>query len=270
MRREVDMKHTNSFLVILWKYIRFNLKSGMEYRVAFITQIFGMILNNASFIAFWAILYSRIEDINGYGFREIMFLWALAATGFGLCQILLGNWNHLSRIIYQGELDVYLLQPRAVLPSLLISRMVISGWGDLAYGIILYILTQSISLPGIALFIVFSLLFGILFISVSIIFHSLTFFLGNAESIAALATEAMISFTLYPGSIFKGVTKGILMTVIPTVWAAYIPVELYREFNISRFFAVLGIDIAFLIAAVTIFRIGLHFYESGNRMNTRL
>ncbi|NQT59367.1 MAG: ABC-2 family transporter protein [Bacteroidetes bacterium] len=264
------MKHTNSFMVILWKYIRFNLKSGMEYRTAFITQIFGMILNNASFIVFWAILYARIDDIKGYGFREIMFLWALAAAGFGLCQILLGNWSHISKIIYQGELDVYLLQPRSVLPGLLISRMVISGWGDIAYGIILYILTQSITFPGIVLFIVFSLLFALLFVSVAVIFHSLTFFLGNAESIAALATEAMISFTLYPGSIFKGVTKGILMTVIPTVWAAYIPVELYREFNVYRFLAVIGIDIVFLIAAITIFRVGLHFYESGNRMNTRL
>lgn len=264
------MKHTNSFMIILWKYIRFNLKSGMEYRTAFITQIFGMILNNASFIAFWAILFARIDDVKGYGFQEIMFLWALTAAGFGVCQVLFGNWSSISKIIYQGELDVYLLQPRSVLPGVLISRMVISGWGDIVYGILLFFLTQSITFTGILLFIVFSLLFCLLFVSVAVIFHSLTFFLGNAESIASLATEAMISFTLYPGSIFKGVTKVLLMTVIPTVWAAYIPVELYREFSVSRFLWVMGIDMLFLTAAVIIFRIGLRFYESGNRMNTRL
>jgi len=38
-----------------------------EYRASFITQVLGMVLNNASFIVFWLILFERLGDIRGMG-----------------------------------------------------------------------------------------------------------------------------------------------------------------------------------------------------------
>ncbi|MCK5198550.1 MAG: hypothetical protein KAR21_09375, partial [Spirochaetales bacterium] len=90
---------------LLKKYFLFNLAAGMEYRISFIIQVFGMFLNNSAFIFFWLILLDRVGgDINGYGFREIMFLWALAAFGYGLTEIFMGNSRFISSIIYKGEL----------------------------------------------------------------------------------------------------------------------------------------------------------------------
>ncbi len=81
-------------------YIRFNLRAGMEYKTSFVVQVFGMILNNSAFIFFWLILFDRLgKSINGYGFTQVMFLWALAAVGFGLSVVLFGNANKLSGII---------------------------------------------------------------------------------------------------------------------------------------------------------------------------
>ncbi len=264
------MKQGVSYRELFGRYIACNMKAGMEYRTSFWIQIFGMVINNASFIVFWSILYARVGDINGYGLNDVMFLWALAAIGFGLCQLLAGNWNHISRIIYQGELDVYLLQPRSILPNLLASRMVVSGWGDVTYGILLFVLFQSLTLQGILLFLLFTLLFGMLFASMAVLAHSLTFFLGNADSAASPLVEAMISFTLYPGSIFRGTAKVLLMTLVPTVWAAYVPVELFSEFSAGKFALLIGVDVLFLLAALLVFRLGLRRYESGNRIGTRL
>jgi ABC-type uncharacterized transport system permease subunit len=83
-------------------YVRFNLSAGMEYRASFVMQVFGMALNNASFLVFWMILYDRLGDIRGYGFQDVMFLWALSSAGYGIAAVFMGNSYFLSRAIYNS------------------------------------------------------------------------------------------------------------------------------------------------------------------------
>ena len=252
-------------------YFRFNLSSGMAYRGAFVTQVFGMVLNNSAFIVFWLILFERVGgNIKGYGFNDLMFLWALAASGFGTAQVFMGNAHHLSRIIYSGELDVYLLQPKPVAINLVTSRMVVSGWGDMVYGIVLFLATQPLTVWSVALFVLFSILMALVFTSLRLLYHSLTFFLGNAESLANLASEMVVSFMIYPGSIFKGPTVWILHSLIPAALMAYIPARLIRSFDPGLFFILLAADMALITISVLVFRRGLKTYESGNRIGTRV
>ncbi len=199
-RREDEMSthRRGAGLRLLGHYLEFNLAAGMEYRASFVTQVLGMILNNASFIVFWIILLGQLGDIRGYGFKEVMFLWALSATGYGLPGVFLGNAGGISRAIMLGELDIYLLQPKPVLPSLLASRMSISAWGDIIYGLVLFAVTQPLAPVPIALFLLFSVLFCLVLTSVRVLYHSLTFFLGNAEDFAGTASEMVLAFCPVP------------------------------------------------------------------------
>ncbi|MBI9108869.1 MAG: ABC-2 family transporter protein [Spirochaetales bacterium] len=256
---------------LLKKYFVFNLSAGMEYRASFLIQVFGMFLNNCAFIFFWMILYKRIGgDINGYGFSDVMFLWALAALGYGLAEVFMGNSRFISSIIYKGELDVYLLQPRAILPNLVCSRMNTAGWGDVTYGIVLYFLTQSFEPHKVLMFLVFSILMAVVFTAVRIIYHSLTFFLGNAEQFAGTITEMVIMFILYPGSIFSAPSTWILHSVIPAALVAWIPAEIFASFDLKKLLVLLSADVAIIILSVVVFQAGLKKYSSGNRMGTRI
>jgi ABC-2 type transport system permease protein len=268
MRRHA--RHPVSGLRLLGHYLRFNLAAGMEYRASFITQVLGMVLNNASFIVFWIILFGQLGDIRGYGFREVMFLWALSAVGYGLAGVFLGNAGNLSRTIMLGELDVYLLQPKPVLPSLLASRMSISAWGDILYGIVLYAVTQPIAAGSIALFLLFSVLFCLVLTSLRVLYHSLTFFLGNAEEFAGTASELVISFALYPGSIFEGPSTVVLHSLVPAALVAWIPIELFQSFSWTRLGVLIAADALVIGAALLVFRFGLRRYESGNRIGARM
>jgi ABC-2 type transport system permease protein len=251
-------------------YVRFNLSAGMEYRVSFITQVVGMFLNNSAFIVFWVVLYSNLQEVNGYGFSDVMFLWALTSLGFGLADVFLGNAPQLSRTITSGELDVYLLQPKPPLINFLLSRMHVSGWGDIIYGIVLYVLTQAFSPAHIALFALFSILMALILVGLRVFYHCFTFFLGNAEEFAFMASEMALSFSLYPGSIFKGPVRFLLHSLIPAALIAYIPSSLVRSFDPVLFLVLILADAGVLIAAWGAFRLGLRRYESGNRMGTRL
>lgn len=251
-------------------YVRFNLRAGMEYRSSFAAQVLGMILNNASFIVFWLILYTQLGSIRGYTFGDVMFLWALGATGYGLAGVFLGNAGSLSRSIYTADLDVYLLQPKPVLASFLVSRMSISAWGDIVYGLVLFGFTQQATPVHVALFLLFSLLMASVLTALRVLYHSLTFFLGNAEDFANTASEMVLSFTLYPGSIFQGPASLILHSLIPAALIAYIPVELFKAFDLTRLALLIGADALIVAVAWGTFRLGLRVYESGSRMGARV
>jgi ABC-2 type transport system permease protein len=256
---------------LLLHYFRFNLAAGMEYRASFIVQVLGMALNNGAFIVFWLILFDRIgSSLRGYFFQDVMFLWAMIGAGFGLAAIFMGNAPHLSRIIYRGELDVYLLQPKPVLANLLASRMSISGWGDLLFGLLLFGLTQTPTLPKIALFLFFSLMAAVVFTSLRVLYHSLTFFLGNSEELASTASNLIISFSLYPGTLFEGPSVWMLHSLVPAALVAYIPADIFRRFDAGKMLLLIGGDLVFVLAALVLFHLGLRRYESGNRMGTRL
>ena len=256
---------------LMGKYFRFNLSAGMSYRVAFLIQVFGMILNNSAFIVFWLILFERIGgNIKGYEFSDVMFLWALAASGFGMAELFLGNGNQISRIIYSGELDVYLLQPKPIALNLVSSRMIVSGWGDAAFGLLLFFFTQIINWQSVLLFLVFSVFMALVLTAMRLLYHSLTFFIGNAEAFARFAGEMMLSFTLYPGSIFKGPTVWILHSLVPAALVAYLPARLVKDFNPGLFAILVAADIALISVGLLVFYRGLRVYESGNRIGTRV
>jgi ABC-2 type transport system permease protein len=252
---------------LLAHYIRFNLSAGMAYRASFVAQVFGMVLNNSAFIVFWVILYERVGgDIKGYSIRDVMFLWALAASGIGLAGALLGNAGSISRLIYSGELDVYLLQPKAILPNLLASRMSISSWGDVLYGVLLFAFTQRVTLPSVLLFVTFSLLMALGFAAVQVLYHSLTFLWGNAEELAGTASELVLSFTIYPGSIFEGPPRWLLHSLLPAGLLAYVPARLFAHFEPWVFLLLLAADSALVAISVAAFRLGLRRYESGSTL----
>ncbi len=252
-------------------YARLNLSAGMAYSTSFLIQVFGMVLNNGAFIVFWLFLFERIGgDIAGYGFADVMFLWSLAASGFGLSVIVFGNTHHLSRIIYTGELDVYLLQPKPVLLNVLLSRTVVAGWGDLIYGLVLFGLTQSATVSGILLFVFFTVLMALVVTAVRVFYHCLTFFVGNAEGFAGLAGELVITFMLYPGTIFRGPTAWILHSLIPAALVAHIPAAIFQSFQLGTLIVVVIADAAIVASAFLLFRLGLRRYESGNLIGTRM
>jgi len=55
----------------------------------------------------------------------------------GFLHIVFGNVRQFSKIIINGELDTYLLQPKNVYINVHCSRMIVSAWGDFIYGYIL-------------------------------------------------------------------------------------------------------------------------------------
>lgn len=257
-------------LKLMLYYFKFNLSSSMEYRVSFLVQTFGMALNNSAFIFFWWILFSNVTTIGGYGFKDEMMLWAVMSTSFGITFVVFGNVGQITKMILNGELDTYLLQPKDPLINIVCSRTTISAWGDTLYGIILFAFLRGFDIKGFLLFMLFCITGSIIFSSVLITFHSLSFYTGSMESLTQLVTEFLISFSIYPEGIFKGGVRFILYTVIPAAFIVYIPAGVIKQFSIFNLLEVLGIAALWILIAYAMFYNGLKKYESGNLIINKL
>lgn len=251
-------------LKLLGAYFKLNLSASMEYRTSFLIQVFGMALNNASFAFFWWLLFEKVGDIGGYGFDDVMLLWAFASTGFGLMFVLFGNAIRLCEMILKGEIDAYMLQPQNVCVNVVASKSNISGWGDISYGLLLFFLIRGLDVTGFLLFILFSVTAGLLFTSVIVTFNSLAFHFGNVSALANLAFEFTITLSIYPTIIYKGLIRFIIFTVLPAGFATMIPAIMIKSFDLKWLFAVLGMTVLWLIIAFWTFNSGLKRYESGN------
>jgi ABC-2 type transport system permease protein len=265
------MRREFMFLLALWKV---NLLSIMEYRVAFLTQMVGMMLNNAVYFVFWIIFFDRFQAINGWGLDEMLILFGVVAVGFGLVTYLFGNVLQLSSIIASGQLDYYLSLPRPVLLHVLASRSIPSGMGDFVYGLLSFAIgmfvVDSANLFWLVRFLIVSFLAVIVFISFLVVVQSLAFWIGNANLLVNNAVNAIITFSLYPITLFDGTAKLLLFTLIPAAFVGAVPAQFVRQFDWVSLLQLLAASTLFLALALALFQGGLRRYESGSAIQVRL
>src|SRR5687767_3356866 len=118
----------------VFHYVVANLLAALEYRAAFFSQVVGMIINDAMWVTFWWIYFTRFDVLSGgWRVQAVLALWAIVAVAFGLCAGIFGNCIALAEIISKGKLDYYLALPKNVLLHVLVSRMDTTAWGDLVF-----------------------------------------------------------------------------------------------------------------------------------------
>lgn len=256
-------------LKLLGLYIKYNLQSAMEYRASFISQALGMFLNNTFFIFFWWVIFQKVSSIGGYGFREVMLIWAMAAATFGAVHIVFGNVSRLPEVIMNGGLDTFLLQPKDVYMSVQCSTMNLSAWGDLVFGFVLFFAIFGLDPVKLLLFILFTCAGGLLVGAVLAAAGTLTFFIGNSSTIARMVMEFLLNFSLYPDSIYAKEIKLVMYTLLPAGFMVFMPIRLLSVFSWHGLLILLAVDAVYVAAAYIFFRKGLEKYESGNLIVTR-
>ena len=248
-----------------------NLASAMEYRASFITQIVGMFLNNGIYFIFWLLFFDKFGAVRGYDINQIYLLFAIVALGFGLGTMFAGNTGaSLAGLIAQGRLDYYLPLPRNLLLHIIFSRMSISAIGDVTFGLVAYLFTGRFHPVEIILFLLTSLLAASLYVGYGVLVGSMAFFMGNAQHFSMQASNALITFALYPNTLFAGGTRLLLYTLIPAAFVGAMPVEVVtgRDWRLllwlaagAAFFCTLG---------ALVFYTGLRRYESGSAINVNV
>jgi ABC-2 type transport system permease protein len=254
------MKHIK-FLFAVWQA---NLQSVMEYRASFIMQVLAMMFNNFIYFVIWMIFFDRFKEVRGWGINDMYITYGVIASAFGLVAVFFGNSFTLGDVINNGRLDYYLSLPRPVLLHTVSSRMIASGIGDMTYGFLSYAVSGYFSWDGFLRFILAVLLGAVVFAAFLILVNSLAFWVGVVSSFANLMVNAIITFGIYPITLFDSYAKLILFTVVPAALMGALPATFVRAFTWQTLAQLLLGAMLFLGLAVTVFKSGMKRYESGS------
>lgn len=249
--------------------IKYAFMRELLNKTTFFSNVFFMILNNASFIIQWVILFSLKDNFGGYTFKQVLLLWGIAAGTYGFSHFFFKKAYNLSEIIINGKLDAYLVQPKNVLLSAITSDIEPSAMGDILYSyIVLFI--YGINIKNFCLFTLFSITGGLILTSVAVILGSLSFWFNKTDIIVETGNSLMVNFATYPDGIFKGIVKILLFTFIPVGITTYIPVRILSSFNVYYLLIVILFTIFIVLFAFLIFNKGLKNYSSSNLMSARV
>ncbi len=263
------MNAVSNYLKLVAAYIRLNLRAQLEYRGAFISQMVAMFVNNGFWLLFWVLFFTKFPVLRGWQLNDVVTMWAVAASSYGLAHSIFGNTVFLPSLIAKGQLDVWMLYPRRLLSHLILGKMNASSFGDLLFGPITYLLIVRPDAPHFALFLVLTLSAAILILGFDIAVCSLGFFVGNSETISEQWRFSFITFSTYPDALFEGKSRLLLFTLIPAGFINCVSVRALHNLSwVYALYVFLG-AIAFLAIGVSIFYIGLRRYESGNLMEMR-
>jgi len=258
--------YKRSILVIrfIGAYAVANLQAAMEYRAAFIMQIFAMTFNDCLGLFLWWTFFKQFPLTHGWQVTDIVILWSVTACGFGISAGLFGNARQLVTLIMNGGLDAYLCMPRYALLHVCIAATDPTAWGDILFAVGAYLVLLHPDLWHILLFILLVWLVSFIFTSFMIILCSLAFFLGNTEGLALQMYSALVSFCTYPIDIFNGAVRVLLFTVLPAGFISFIPLQLLHQFTWPLLGMMVGATALIVLAAAGLFELGLRRYESGN------
>ena len=119
--------------------------------------------------------------LRGWTIHDVVTIWAMAAAGFGIAYAIFGNIQKLPTLVIKGQLDAWMLYPRALLPHILLGRMSATACGDAIFGYLAYVFIVHPDINHFLMFVVLTLSSAGVFIGFGALAGSLGFFF-NAES----------------------------------------------------------------------------------------
>lgn len=263
------LQEVKNQLRVTIKTVKYALMREMINKTSFIMNIAFMVLNNASFIIQWIVIYSLKEDVGGYTFNQVLLLWAIAASTYGFSHFLFEKSYSLSDTITNGKLDSFLVQPKNVLISAITTDISVSALGDILYGYIVLGIS-GLTVTKFLLFMLFSITGAIVITDIAVLLGSLSFWFGKSDMIADTGNSLMTNFATYPDGIFKGVSRILLLTVIPIGLTSYFPVWIMTKFDLKLTLLIIGIVIILTVFTFIVFYRGLRRYSSSNLMISRI
>jgi ABC-2 type transport system permease protein len=239
------------------------IRVSLTDRTNFALLFGGMVLNNGFVLLMWFMFFAGFRRVRGWQLADMALQIGLFAVMFGAAGVFAGGYRDMAAAILRDEVAALLTQPRAVLPRLLASESIANAWGDVVTGIVL--LARFAALRWSDLAVLASALCGSLavFLATGVLFASLAFWVRGARSFARDVVDFIILLSSYPGSIYSGVMKMVVYTLVPAGFVVLVPVAFLRHPSVAGGAALAGAALAYGGIAVAVFLAGLRRYRHG-------
>jgi ABC-2 type transport system permease protein len=256
-------------LGILWQYFGQYAKTRMAYKADFIIASFANILATVAGYGFVLVLFSRIPQLKGWKFEEVLFIYGFSLLPMGLFNIVSLNLYEFGEIyIVEGKFDRILLRPVHSLFQIIFENFRLESLQEIFTGLVavLYCAGKLGIPPTAANLILFPLLVfcgAVIYVSIFVIISSVNFWVEDRIGLAPPVFN-MIAFGRYPITIYNTVIQFMLSWIIPFAFASFYPTVRYlgrMEFR-TEFYLVPVVTASLVGMALFIWERGVLQYKS--------
>ena len=120
------------------------IRVSLADRTNFTLLFCGMVLNNGFVLLMWFMFFAGFRSVRGWQLADMALQIGLIAITFGAAGVFAGGYRDMAATILRGDLDAWLIQPRAVLPRLLGHESSAPGWGDVLVGVVLLVFAAAL------------------------------------------------------------------------------------------------------------------------------
>jgi ABC-2 type transport system permease protein len=243
-----------------------NITSSCTSYRRFAVESSMMFVNNLAFFLIWIFFFRQFGDLRGYGLTDIAGLFAMTNLSLGLFVLLADGVQQLSRYIVTGELERFLNTPCHPIPLIVFSNSRASGFGDILFGLVVWLSFAQGSWQSIPWVLVIGLLCATIIAAALFCLHCLTFWHRGVYHTTEQVYVSFLILSSYPTHIYSFFGKILLMTVFPAGLIATLPMAILHQ---HRIWAVIALPLAALLwvrLAKWVFQRGLRRYVSGNEI----
>jgi len=257
------------YRISLW----INIRAAAVLRGALITQIVGMVFNNACFLAAWLFFFGKFGTVNGWSAIDYIGLGALQSLLFGLVSFLVVGCMDIPRHVDSGSLDAFLTKPMSVLGNIASSNVDLTTIGDMIFGVVLlawYVMHVHVGLAAMGMFMVAVLSAMIIFFCFAMLLPNvIAFYVFDSEKLSRYAGVLFLDSGLYPTGVLSGPLRAIFTFAIPAILFAAVPIKVLHGMEWQWVGIGAAVAIFWLIVTLWLFKRALRKYESANLIGAR-
>ncbi len=255
------------YLKLYFEFVKQNIKAIMEYRADFFVGFFSTFMVQTSGILFVWVIFQNINDMKGWGFYEVTFVYGMLCISKALFGLFLGNLWDFGSTIRMGDFDRILLRPMPPLLHLAANKIHHNNLGEVAVGIVVVAtsilkLKIHLGLTGTALMVIFVISGTLIFSAIMLITATLSFWMVNSKPIT-WAVFTISSFAQFPLVIFGKIVSIALTWIVPYAFVSFYPSTYFLDKGYGNM-SLLSPVIALLLWIISLrfWKFGLKSYSS--------
>ncbi len=199
-----------------------------QFRFSFVSfAISQCLVTIADLVVLWG-LFSRVDALGGWTGQQVLFLFAVGTTGFGVADTLFSPLEYCEQYVKLGTFDQFMVRPLGLLAQvcsygfelrragkLISGPAALVGW--LAVTDLDWTPTRSLFL--VAILVAATVSFAAMFVST----NAITFWLVNAREVSAAFTYGGRYASQFPTDVLATWLRRIVLFATPISAVAYLP-----------------------------------------------
>jgi ABC-2 type transport system permease protein len=250
-------------------YWRLFVKTLAQYRADIAITIGAAALQEGATLLFIGVVFSNIQQLQGWTFAEVLMIWGLMTVTSGLWNVTLDVPHRINWYVRTGALDYLMVRP----PGILFQMAGSSGLNPTSIGRVLIGIVALVTATHEqtvtaawwwALYLPAVVVSGILLVfSLYLMIACLNFWFTSADSLlTTFAWTAQLG--RFPVTIFGPVLQFMLTWVMPFAMLGFYPVAFLLRGEAYRPYGLLALVMGwvFLGLALGVWRIAIRHYQS--------